>query len=189
MKRQIKMTLIMLMLATLPAGASASIEVGGVQFASTVDAQDGRLHLQGAGILTYMVFIKAYAGALYLPESAQPHQALEPVAKHLELEYYHPIKGEDFASATRIKILDNIPADQVAELRARIDMLSEMYRDVTPGDRYALSYFPGRGTVLSLNGQALGTIFGDDFARAVFAMWLGDNPIDRGFRDRLLGTS
>ena len=189
MQKHINMTLLTLLLITLPAGAPAYTEVGGVHFASTVDAKDGRLHLQGAGILRYMAFIKAYAGALYLPDAVLAHQALEPVAKHLEIEYYHPIKGEDFASATRIKILDNIPADQVADLRARIELLSEMYRDVQPGDRYALTYFPGQGTLLSLNGQPLGSIPGDDFARALFAMWLGDNPIDRGFRDRLLGTS
>ena len=189
MQKQIKMTMIALLLVTLPASTPAAVKVGGVQFAKTIDADHGRLHLQGAGILKYMAFIKAYAGALYLSESAQPGQALEPVAKRLELEYYHPIKGEEFASATRIKILDNIPADQVAGLSERIERLSDMYRDVAPGDRYALTYFPGEGTVLSLNGEALGSIPGDDFARAVFAIWLGDNPIDDGFRDRLLGMS
>lgn len=189
MQEQIKMTMIAMLLVTLPASTPAAVNVGGVQFAEAIDADHGRLHLQGAGILKYMVFIKAYAGALYLSESAPPDQALGAVAKRLELEYYHPIKGEDFASATRIKILDNIPADQVPSLSARIDLLSDMYRDVEPGDRYALTYFPGRGTELSLNGQPLGSIPGDDFAEAVFAIWLGDNPIDRGFRDRLLGSS
>jgi len=37
--------------------------------------------------------------------------------------------------------------------------------------------------------ETLGTIPGDDFAAAVFAIWLGRNPIDTGFRDALLGAS
>ena len=70
-----------------------------------------------------------------------------------------------------------------------IDQLAALYRDVEPGDRYALTFAPGRGTQLLLNGAPLGSIDGDDFAAAVFAIWLGADPIDRGFRDRLLGAS
>ena len=82
-----------------------------------------------------------------------------------------------------------VSADQVNGLQSRIDDLSALYRDVKPGDRYALTYIPDKGTTLSLNGKSLGSIPGDDFARAVFAIWLGDNPIDQKFRDQLLKDS
>jgi hypothetical protein len=136
-----------------------------------------------------MVFIDAYAGALYLPASAQSVDALASVPKRLELSYFHAIEGDDFAKATRAKILDNVSADEARQLNARIDQLAAMYRDVQPGDRYALTYMPGEGTRLSLNGDVLGAIPGDDFARAVFSIWLGTNPIDEKFRDRLLGDA
>ena len=48
----------------------------------------------------------------------------------------------------------------------RIDRMNRHYRDIKPGDRYALTFIPGRGTELSLNGTALVTIEGDDFAAA-----------------------
>jgi hypothetical protein len=66
---------------------------------------------------------------------------------------------------------------------------SALCRNVLPGDRYALTYVPGEGTRLSRNGEVLGSIPGDDFARAVFSIRLGVNPIDKAFRDRLLGVS
>jgi hypothetical protein len=47
---------------------------------------------------------------------------------------------------------------------------------------------PQRGTTLTLNGVDLGTIPGADFARAVFSIWLGERPIDRGFKRALLGA-
>jgi len=172
-----------------PIAAATTVKVDDVRFTRTVDTDNQRLHIQGAGVLTVMLFVKAYAGAFYLPESALPEQALGPIAKRLVLEYYHPIAGEDFAKATRVKILDNVDANEAQRLEARIDRLAAMYRDVRPGDRYALTYVPGQGTRLSLNDEALGTIPGDDFARAVFAIWLGANPIDENFRDRLLGVS
>ena len=181
--------LIALVLLGHPAAASLPVDVGGVRFNGTVDAMDQRLHLHGAGVLKYMVWIKAYAGALYLPEAATAEDALEPVAKHLVLAYFHSIKGGDFAKATRKKIADNVTADQARALEARIDRLTDLFRDVAPGDRYALTYLPGAGTVLSLNGELLGAIPGDDFARAVFSIWLGANPIDKHFRDQLLRRS
>lgn len=41
---------------------------------------------------------------------------------------------------------------------------------------------------LVLNGKPLGTVPGNDFASAIFSVWLGEDPIDRGFRDTLLAT-
>lgn len=178
----------MLIVAT-PSIASVTVDVGGVSFSKTLDTEDQRLHLHGAGLLKYMVFIDAYAGALYLPETVQADYVLKSVPKQLVLEYFHNIKGEDFANATRKKIADNVTEAQVNVLQSRIDDLAALYRDVKPGDRYALTYIPDQGTTLSLNGESLGSIPGDDFAQAVFAIWLGANPIDKKFRDKLLRDS
>ena len=61
-------------------------------------------------------------------------------------------------------------------------------RDVQKGDRYALTYVPGAGTTLALNGRPLGTIEGADFAAALFTIWLGTkDPMDASFRLALLG--
>ena len=57
------------------------------------------------------------------------------------------------------------------------------------GDRYALSYVPGQGTELTLNGRRLVLVEGADFARVYFAIWLGERPLDDGMRDRLLARN
>ena len=189
MKPAFAFLLLPAILLVAPLSAADTTVVGDFRFTQAVDIQDQRLTLKGAGLLRYMVFIKAYAGALYLPDSAPSDPVLSPVAKRLELAYYHAIRSEDFAKATRAKIRDNVDADQAQKLRERIDRLAAMYRDVKPGDRYALTYLPGEGTRLSLNGEDLGLIPGDDFAGAVFSIWLGNHPIDETFRDTLLGVS
>jgi len=38
-----------------------------------------------------------------------------------------------------------------------------------------------------LNNESQGTIPGQDFAFAYFGIWLGEKPINKKFRDRLLG--
>jgi hypothetical protein len=163
------------------------VEVEGVRFSRSIDVATKKFNLQGFGLLRYMIFIKAYAGALYLTEAGDAENVLGPIAKRLELEYFHAIKAEDFASATLKKISENVTAEELIRLRPRIAKLNAIYQNVNPGDRYALTYIPGKGTTLTLNGTFLGMIRGDDFAAALYAIWLGKNPIDRKFRDLLLG--
>jgi hypothetical protein len=55
------------------------------------------------------------------------------------------------------------------------------------GDEAFMTYVPGTGTTLEINGKALGTIEGRDFARALMAVWLGDKPPDTNLRKGVLG--
>ena len=161
--------------------------VDGTGFANTLEMDQTQFHLKGAALLKYLVFIKAYAGAFYLPESYTGPQALDDIPKHLVLEYRVAILAGDFADATREKIRESVSSETFERLLPGIESLNRLYRDVEPGDRYALTYIPGTGTRLTYNTDPLGTISGAAFARAVFSIWIGDNPIDIGFRDRLLG--
>ena len=165
-----------------------AVKVEGVTFAETYQVEDIELHLRGSSLLRYLVFIKAYVGAFYMLPQEDAQQALGRTPRRLELEYFHAISASDFADATRQKIADNVTAATLATLSARLEQFNALYRDVQPGDRYALTSRPGSGTELSLNGTPLGLIAGDDFAAAVFAIWLGTDPIDTDFRDALLGV-
>jgi hypothetical protein len=60
---------------------------------------------------------------------------------------------------------------------------------VQPGNRYSLTYIPGKGTELALNGVPQGVIEGADFAAAVFSMWLGPKPISESLKKDLLDLS
>lgn len=146
------------------------------------------LTLRGSGVLRYMVFIQAYEGALYLQEGKTADQVLdEKAARLLLLHYFHGIRAEDFADATTEMIRKNVSPDRFSALAPKIEQFNRLYRDVRPGDRYTASYIPGTGTSLSLNDDLLGTIEGGEFSAALFSVWLGERPIDKTFRDRLLG--
>jgi hypothetical protein len=166
---------------------AADTMVDGTAFSNTVTVNRTRLHLQGAALLRYLYFIEAYTGSLYLPETADGSRALEDIPRHLVLEYRVAISADDFAEATEKKIRDSVSDAVFQRLMPNIAALNRLYKDVVPKDRYALTYIPGAGTILTLNGTPLGTIEGAEFSRAVFSIWIGENPIDKGFRDRLLG--
>jgi len=109
-------------------------------------------------------------------------------AKRLEIEYFWGISANDFRTATIEGISRNVSADKIAELEPAIRSFNTFYSDVEPGDRYALTYLPGKGTELSLNGEPRGIVAGLDFAAAMFSIWLGESPLDRALKSALLGS-
>ena len=78
-------------------------------------------------------------------------------------------------------------AFKLQKLRQQIDTFNQFYRDIESGDRYSLTYLPERGTELALNGEPLGTMPGDEFASALFGIWLGEKPLDETLKKKLLG--
>ena len=174
--------------AILTTQPCAAAELEGVHFADQVRAGDTDLRLSCVGLLRYKLFIKAYVAALYIGDGAAPADALEAdVPKRLDLSYFWSIRGADFGKAGDHILAQNVDAQTLATLRPRLDQINAWYRDVKPGDRYSLTYLPGVGTELALNGSRLGVIDGADFASAYFRIWLGDTPIDTRLRDQLLG--
>ena len=161
-------------------------EVEGIYYSDSYLVEKKKLSLTGVGLLRYWGF-KAYTGAFYLEEGVPIKEALTDVAKRIELEYYRPIKGEDFGPATNKSIAKNVDSDTFDRLLPRIDYHNSLYEDVQPGDRYSLTYIPGKGTELALNGEFKGLIEGSDFAAAVFSIWLGPKSISDSFKQQILG--
>ena len=165
------------------------VEIQGVYFKDSVAVEGTTLQIRGAGLFRFMRVIKAYVGALYMMEGIPSENVLTDTPKRLEIEYFHAIKAEDFGSASYKVLAQNVDPEEFERLKPRLDKLNALYRDVQPGDRYALSYVPGKGTELALNGETLGVIEGDGFASALYAMWLGKKPMNNSFKRQLLGAS
>ena len=170
----------------LGAERSHARSVEKIHFDDSVSAGGTTLPLRNAALLRYLKVIRAYVAALYLPEGLPSSDALSDVPKRLELSYLVSIKGSDFGKGAAPVLERNLGLEQLAGLRARIERVNAAYRDVRPGDRYSLTYQPGRGTELALNGTPLVTIEGADFAAAYFGIWLGREPIDEKLKRDLL---
>lgn len=175
-----------LMIAVVAHRGAAAVELEGVRFVARHQVGDARLDLNCVALLRYKYVIKAYVAALYLGSGVAPGDVLGDVPKRLEITYFWNLDGDDIAKAGDEILAQNVDAETRATLRPRLDEINALYEDVKPGDRYALTYLPGVGTELSLNGQRKGVIPGADFADAYFRIWLGEQPIDTAFRDQLL---
>ena len=156
-----------------------------VEFLPEYQLDDARVMFQGAGIIKHL-FFTVNAGAFYLQEDDEGKDPLSDIPKRLEFEYFYNIEAKDFVKLTNKWIAENTDAETLKKLRSQIDRFNELYQDVRPGDRYVLSYLPGKGTELSLNGESLGMVEGADFARTLFAIWLGPKPVSKSLKVALL---
>jgi hypothetical protein len=175
-----------LILLTQPLAAGAA-EIADIKFENQYTAPETGLELKGVGLLRYLGLFKVYAGAFYLEKGAPINDALSDRAKRIEVEYLRTFKGEDFGPATVEMMKKNVDKATIDKLRRQIDYHNSLYEDVGPGDRYALTYIPGRGTELALNGKPKGVIEGADFATALFSIWIGQEPIDESFKRQIMG--
>ncbi|MCH2173782.1 chalcone isomerase family protein [Myxococcota bacterium] len=168
---------------------SVAAEIEGVEFAQSAPDGDGELRLRGVALLRYRIVFKAYVAALYLPPRVPSDAVLSDVPKRLEIEYFWSLDAADIARAGREILQRNVTSDEFVRLERDLSQIDAAYRDVKPGDRYALTYLPGLGTRLSLNGESLVLVPGPDFARAYFSIWLGTDPLDQGLKRALLGDT
>jgi hypothetical protein len=182
-------TSVALIAITFILSQSEAAEIGGIIFDDQYATADKVLKIRGGGVLRVMAFAKLYAGVLYLPADCTSKMALSDVPKRLEVEYFRSIAGDDFGPVTHKKISENVDAQTYERLRSRIEYHNSLYQDVEPGDRYALTYIPGKGTELALNGESKGVVEGADFAAALFSIWLGPKPISESLKKDLLDLS
>jgi hypothetical protein len=151
--------------------------------------REGRtvLSLRGEGILTYALFFDVYRAGLYMPAGTPSNQILEDVAKRLEIHYNYDIAAKDIVTAAREILARNWSPEILAAENEKLERINRTYVDVAPGDSYALTYLPGRGTELSLNGKPQVIIPGAQFGALMFSIWLGEKPLDTDLRNTLLG--
>ena len=71
-----------------------------------------------------------------------------------------------------------------AEIKTFMGFFSE---DIVEGDTYDITYQTGKGVVCYKNKKELGSIQGMDFKKALFGIWLGENPADSNLKSGMLG--
>lgn len=184
----IKSLWLVVILLVLMAGPGQAVEIKGVRFSDTVVVGQAELKLNGVAVLKWAMLFDVYAGAFYLPSGLPGQTWSKDVPKRLELSYFREIEGKGFAEASDKLLQDNLLPAEYQALEKRLQTFYGFFRDVKPGDRYSINYLPEKGTELRFNENPLGHVPGADFAAAYFGIWLGDEPISKEFRDRLLDT-
>ena len=180
--KSLRLLLLALFLCLLP------VMAGSAGFPEKFQAGGISLPLRGQGILTYALFFDVYRAGLYMPAKTPSDQVLQDVAKRLEIQYRYDISARDIVSAAQEILARNWSSEILAAEKDKLELINRTYVDVGPGDSYALTYLPDRGTELSLNGKEQVVIPGAQFGALMFSIWLGKEPLDAGLKDALLGN-
>ncbi|TVP59112.1 MAG: chalcone isomerase [Halomonadaceae bacterium] len=164
-------------------------KVSGVRLKERMTAGDQELLLNGAGKRRYF-FVDAYVAALYLPRLSQDSQTIinaqEPMAISLHITSDR-ITRERMVDSIRDGFKQALGGDLEPVQRYLDELLAAFHRKIREGDQVQLIYTPETGVEIRHNGDTVGQVAGDArFKQALFAIWLGDNPVQSGLRRELL---
>jgi hypothetical protein len=174
---------------SLIASVCVAGEAAGVRMPDTTTVEGKTLKLNGIGLRKKMLF-KVYVAGLYVEApSKDPATVISADSvKCIRLHILRGLSGSQIGEAISDGFHRNSKA-QMGALSERLLKLNGMFPAVVEGDQIVLTYVPGKGTMVSAKGQDKGSIEGKDFADALFAVWLGANPVQDDLKAALLGNN
>lgn len=171
----------------LPLSLSAK-EVSGVNIPDTYKEGADSLVLNGVGVRSKF-FMDIYVGALYLKAKSKDGKKVLDADEVMNIRL-HMVSGlitnekmtaavnEGFGKSTK-----NNTAPVKAEIKQFTDVFKEKF---VKGDFFDFTYVPGVGTKIYKNGNIKATVKGLAFKKALFGIWLCDDPADDGLKDDML---
>ncbi|MFQ5760931.1 MAG: chalcone isomerase family protein [Acidiferrobacterales bacterium] len=173
------------------AAQAEAAKVAGVELedSAQISADTPKLVLNGAGVRKKL-FIKVYVGALYLQNKATSVNAVlnQTGANRVLMHFLYKKVGRDkLVDGWKEGFSGNSSAAEMEKLQARLADFNGLFADSKKGDVILLDYLPGKGTRVTINGQAKGTIAGADFNKALLKVWLGSKPADSRLKEAMLG--
>lgn len=174
-----------LTLAAVTAGAAT---LAGVNIADTKDVAGHKLVLNGAGLRKKFV-VKVYTGALYLPAKSNNAAAIMSTdqPRQMVMHFVYDVDKGKIAEAWTEGLADNTP-NATAEVKNNFKQLSSWMEDVKEGQEIVMTYVPGTGTTVTVNGKNKGTLAGKATNDAILATWIGSKPGPGGdFKKAVLG--
>ncbi len=170
-------------------GVAQGKECNGVSFPEQMQAEGATLKLNGLG-LRQATFLKVnvYVAALYVTQPSKDANAIlkSGTPKELILHFVRDVGSSDLSKGWH-EGFENNAQSQLPALKDRIESFKGMMPDVKKGEQLRLIYKPGAGVQVVVNKAVKGTIKGDDFAQALFSIWLGANPPNAELKAGLLG--
>lgn len=144
------------------------------------------LERKNQALLNYL-WLDVYAAAFYVEPGVTPQQAVEqPGHQRLELYYFRAIDRADLIKAAWITLERQHAPAALEALRDELKALHDQFRDIAPGDRYALDFSPGRGLSLERNGVQVFTSPDPALAKAYLGIWLRPDGLSDELRASLL---
>lgn len=170
--------------------AVAQTEVGSVTLPNTVNFGGQELVLNGAGIRKKAMVLKLYSGGLYLGEKSSDAKSIiasdETMA--IKLVITSSFVSSEAMSEAVLEGFDASTDGNTAAIASEIKKFITFFKEeIVENDTFDITYQKGTGVVAYKNGKELGTIAGMNFKKALFGIWLGNDPADSKLKNGMLG--
>ncbi len=164
-------------------------DVGGVTLQEQITREGDTLLLQGAGV-RQKFFLDLYVAGLYTATPNHDAQKLidadAPMALTLHIVSKF-ITSEKMQEATHEGFEKSTHGD-TAPLNDAIQTFITVFDEpIVKGDLFELLYTPSKGVAIYKNGKYKQTIKGLAFKKALFGIWLGEEPAQKSLKKELVG--
>lgn len=168
---------------------SAQTEVGGVKLPANESYQGQTLNLNGAGVREKL-WIDLYAGGLYLAKKSSNASAIVAAdeAMSIKLHIVSKLISSDKMVEAVNEGFESSMNGNTKPLSSKIEQFKGFFKEeITKNDVFDIVYIPNTGVTAYKNDKELGTIKGMDFKKALFGIWLSNNPADDDLKEAMLG--
>ncbi len=156
--------------------SAAAVTVARVKVNDSTTVNGQTLVLNGAGVRKKL-FIKVYVGALYLPTKQSDAATIlaADTPREMVMHFVFSVGKGKIAEAWEEGLEANTP-NASADVKNAFKTLSSWMEEMKDGQSIVLTYVPGTGTTVNVNGKVKGTLPGKATADAILATWIGPKP-------------
>ena len=192
-RRILPLTALCILLLATAAGAVTESKTG-VEYPDAVTVEGQDLSVTGCGLRekTFMK-VDVYTIVSYADAAADlgddPANALveQDIAKRIQMNLRRGFSREKLVNSFS-EVIDKNYDDTSAFDADRETFLAYFDRDAQENDTLVFDYAPGRGLRTVLNGEVKGTIMNPVMAQALWTVWFGAKPADKGLRSALVSA-
>jgi hypothetical protein len=177
-------------LSTISASSARAASLAGITQPDKAEISGQSLVLNGLALRTKF-FVKVYVGGLYLAhKEGNPGKVMaEDAPRRMVLSFLYSVKASQMCDAWNEGLADNTP-HAAADVKQAFTTLCGAMEDIPKGQTMTLTYLPGQGTAVEVNGKPKGTLPGKPTADAILATWIGPKPgPGEDFKKGVLGGS
>lgn len=168
----------------------AQLEVGGIKVPYTLKTDETILVINGAGIRE-KYFMDMYVGTLYL--KAKSSDATKIInaeeAMAIKLNIVSGLINSEKMTAAVDEGFKKSTNNNIAPLLNKINLFKAVFNEkINKGDVFDIVYEPAKGIVIFKNTKKVSVIPGLDFKKALFGIWLCNQPADGDLKNKMLGN-
>ena len=179
------------LLVILFSNINAQVTVNGATLPARLFQTKTELVLNGAGVRT-KYFIKPYVSGLYLKSKSSDAKEIINADKPMAVRM-HIISNLMTNSNMTTAIIEGFEKStngNTKPIQPKIDICTKVFNKepIKVGDVFDIYYIPNQGTKIFKNGIFQEPIIpGLDLKKAIFGIWLCDNPVEESLKKKMLG--